>query len=403
MELNERWMRLACVVAGADYDLLRDANAIDRMTVGGNAVVLMLVGTLAVTAWSAFFASFLPLHVALPSGFLIGAIVFMLDRAMSVSDWSLTGVLQTGRPTLAFWLKVAGRAGVSLVLAVATAAGVLLAFCADAIDHHIRTERQVRNRPVVEEFALRKQEARARLMGPLESELEVLKAERLRLQRTLEERESTLSEARQRAAEARVEAGRERDGGLRGYVRGAGPRFRDAQRLEREAQLAAQQSSQDGARLQQRFDQFAPTIAAKTNELRDAVAAAAAEEQRIDDRMRQDSRWNPERKDPLSRWMALEALRHDPAMGDTVARFDLTAKATLITLELAFLMIKLFLSPASVYVVRLTRRTKEEAAREVHEYQEFLRRLRRGSPEDGMRKPSMRLLGFGGHAPAEGN
>ena len=59
MELNERWMRLACVVAGADHDLLRDANAIDRMTVGGNATVLMLVGTLAVTAWSAFFASFL--------------------------------------------------------------------------------------------------------------------------------------------------------------------------------------------------------------------------------------------------------------------------------------------------------------------------------------------------------
>ena len=119
--------------------------------------------------------------------------------------------------------------------------------------------------------------------------------------------------------------------------------------------------------------------------------------------MRQDSRWTPERKDPLSRWMALEALRHDPAMGATVAKFDLTAKATLITLELAFLMIKLFLSPASVYVVRLTRRTKEEAAREVHEYQEFLRRLRRGSPEDGTRKPSMRLLGFGGPAPAEGN
>jgi len=245
MELNKRWMRLACVVAGADHDLLRDANAIDRMTVGGNAIVLMLVGTLAVTAWSAFFASFLPLHVALPSGFLIGGIVFMLDRAMSVSDWSLTGVLQTGRPTLAFWLKVAGRVGVSLVLAVATAAGVLLAFCADAIDHHIRTERQVRNRPVVEEFALRKQEARARLMGPLESELEVLKAERIRLQRTLEERESTLSEARQRAAEARVEAGRERDSGVRGYVRGAGPRFRDAAYNERDGIEAQEEAYRD--------------------------------------------------------------------------------------------------------------------------------------------------------------
>lgn len=392
-KLIDIWMRFACIVAGADYDLLRDASRIDRMTVAGNAVQLLLVGTLAIVAWSVFFASFLPLHQAVPIGCLIGAIVFMLDRAMCVSDWSLTGVLRSGRLSLGFCLKVAGRVGVAVLLAIATASGVVLALCAGAIDQHMRIERQTRNQPVIDEFAAAKQEVRERLTGPLAAELDVLKGERVRLQRTLEDREAALSEARQRASEARVEAGRERDGGLKGYVRGAGPRYRDAVRLEREAQLVAQQSAQDTARLQRRFDELGQVITTKTAELRAAVAASAAEEARIDLRMQSDSRWSPERNDPLSRAMALEAMQRDPAMGRMVEKFELQARVTLITLELAFLLIKL-MSPASLYVVRLIRRTKEEAAREAHGYQEFLRGLRRQAASSASPIPRMRLLGL---------
>lgn len=391
--LIDLWMRFCCLVAGADYELVRDASRIDRMTVAGNAVQLLLVGMLAVLAWSVFFGSFLPVHKAVPVGLLIGAIVFMLDRAMCVSDWSLTGVLRSGPPSVGTCLKVAGRVGVALMLAIATAAGVVLALCAGAIDQHMRIERQTRNQPVIDEFAALKREVRDRLTGPLVAELEVLKEERARLQRSIEEREGTLTEARQRAAEARVEAGRERDGGLKGYVRGAGPRYRDALRLEREAQVAAQQSTQDTARLQRRFDELGAVITAKGTELRAAMASAAAEEARIDLRMQQDSRWSPERNDPMSRAMALEAMQRDPAMGRMVEKFELQAKVTLITLELAFLLIKL-MSPASVYVVRLIRRTKEEAAREAHEHQEFLRNLRRQAASAGSPVPRMRLLGM---------
>lgn len=392
-KLIDVWMRVACIVAGADYELLRDASRIDRMTVAGNAVQLLLVGTLAVVAWSVFFASFLPLKQAVPLGCLIGVIVFMLDRAMCVSDWSLTGVLRSGRPSLGFYLKVTGRVGVAALLAIATASGVVLALCADAIDQHMRIERQTRNQPVIDEFTAAKLKVRERLTGPLAAELEVLKAERVRLQRSLEDREIALSEARQRASEARVEAGRERDGGLKGYVRGAGPRYRDAVRLEREAQLVAQQSAQDAARLQRRFDELGQLITSKSAELRAAVAAATAEEVRIDLRMQQDSRWSPERNGPLSRAMALEAMQRDPAMGRMVEKFELQAKVTLITLELAFLLIKL-MSPASLYMVRLIRRTKEEAAREAHEYQEYLRNLRRQATVSATPMPRMRLLGL---------
>ena len=121
---------------------------------------------------------------------LIGAIVFMLDRAMCVSDWSLTGVLRSGRPSLGFYLKVAGRVAVAMLLAIATASGVVLALCAGAIDQHMRLERQTRNQPVIDEVAAAKREVRARVTGPLAAELEVLHAERVRLQRTLEDREA---------------------------------------------------------------------------------------------------------------------------------------------------------------------------------------------------------------------
>ncbi len=164
-------------------------------------------------------------------------------------------------------------------------------------------------------------------------------------------------------------------------------------RLEREAQLVAQQSAQDTARLQRRFDELGQVITSKSAELRAAMATATAEEVRIDLRMQQDSRWSPERNGPLSRAMALETMQRDPAMDRMVDKFDLQAKVTLITLELAFVLIKL-MSPASLYMVRLIRRTKEEAGREAHEYQEYLRNLRRQAAVSATPMPRMRLLGM---------
>lgn len=392
MSLNDRWMRFACLVAGADHELVEDANGIDRMTVGSNAIVLMLVGALALTAWTIFFASFAPWYSAVPAGLLVGAIVFMLDRAMSTSDWSLSGVLQSGPPKPSWWVRLALRVLVAVFLATATAMGVLLALCSDAIDQHLQTERLAANQPVIEEYGLRKQEARGRVAGALEADLASLTSERDRLQRTLSDRESAVTDARQQASKARLEAGREREGGLPGYVRGDGPRFKEAQRLAREAVQAAAESTQDAARMQQRFDQLGPVISEKAKQLREVSVVLANEEQRVDAQMRQDPRWQPERAGPLTRWIALEALRRDTRLGGTVREFDWIAKTTLITLELAFLAIKVLFTPGLVYTVRLTRRTKEHAAEEVHAFHDFMRQLR-GGRTTAERPARMKLVG----------
>ena len=392
MELIDRWIRFACVVAGADYSLVRTSNSLDRMIIGGNAVVLLLVGTLALVVWAAMFAAFLPLPLALPLGLLIAALVFMLDRAMSMSDWSLSGVLRSGPAKPGDWLKLLFRVAIALVLAWATALGAVLVLFADAVDDHIHRDRLARNMPVMAEAAEQKQRARQRLAAPLESEVALLDAERERLQQTLGERESALLVMRQRASQSRIEAERESEGGLRGYVPGQGPRFREAMRQEREANAAAALAAQDSARTQQRFDDLAERVADKRDELRQASALVSAEERRIDAAMPSDPRWVPARSGPLSRLVALEQMRADPTTGIAIGRVEWVTKATLIVLELTFLLIKTLLSPASVYLVKLTLRTKLDAVREVHQFNQALRDLRREQAMGRTERASTRLL-----------
>lgn len=392
MQLTDRWMRFACLVAGADYELLRSCSSLDRMIVGGNAVVLMLVGTLAFVVWSALFSAFLPMGVALPLGLLIASMIFMLDRAMSMSDWSLSGVLRTGPMKPGDWLKLALRVAVALVLAWATALGAVLVLFGDAVDDHVKRERELRNRPVMSEAQQHRQQARQRLVAPLESELALLDSERGRLQEALRERETAVVEMRQRAARARIEAEREREGGLRGYVAGAGPRFRDAMRQEREANAAVSMAAQDAVRMQQRFDNLSARVADKREELRQASAQLAAESRRIEAAMLADARWVQGRSGPLARLIALEQMRADPVTGRAIGRIEWLAKATLVVLELTFLLIKTLLSPASVYVVKLSLRTKLDASREVHRFLDALREVRGQGREPGAEKPRIRLL-----------
>jgi len=67
-------------------------------------------------------------------------------------------------------------------------------------------------------------------------------------------------------------------------------------------------------------------------------------------------------------------------------------KATLIVLELTGLLVKALLSPASVYMVKLTLRTKLDAMREVHQFNQALRDLRRGRARGPSEKASTWLL-----------
>jgi len=67
-------------------------------------------------------------------------------------------------------------------------------------------------------------------------------------------------------------------------------------------------------------------------------------------------------------------------------------KATLIVLELTGLLFKTLLSPASVYMVKLTLRTKLGAMREVHQRNQALRPPRRARARGPLEMASTWLL-----------
>ena len=373
---NERWMRAACVIAGADHALLREANAIDRMHIGSLAIVLLLEGCLALVGWVGFLWTFLPPALALPVGMVLGGLVFMFDRAISASDWTPSGVLASGQWSFKRGAGLLLRAIFATVLAIGTATGVVLAVSRDAIDDQIQRDRVARNQPLIEEFAARRTALAGRILGAQETEVGSLNAERNRLQKALKEGDSAVSGARRRAADARVEASRERDGGLPSYLRGEGPRFREAQRLEREADNAARAATQDAAEMQRRFDALGPLMAEAGHRLAESSKRLAEEEQRIKAEMEADPRWFAARQGTLSRWVAFEKLRNDAEFGPTVREFEWKAKAILLAFELMFLCVKVFFSPASVYLVRLIARTRLDAARTWHEHEAQLQDLR---------------------------
>jgi len=388
--LRERVMRCFCVVCGADYEILARCEAIDRMSVAASSIQLLLVGGTAVSAWSIFIAGFEPLTIAIPAGTLIASLVFFLDRAMCASDWSLSGVLQNGPPPAGWWGRLGFRLVVALVLALSTASGIQLVLSGSAIDEQLRHNRALRNQPLLQEYRQAQNNVVAKATDSIERQLASLQAERERLAHAFEQRDKALSDARQVASRERVEAARENEGGLPGYVPGKGPRYRDASRLEEEAARSAGELTADARQLQARFDALDPAIDAKVAELARATAAARAEVAQLEAKMKADPRWYPEDNGPLSRWMALTQLESDPEKGPTVTWFGHLAQATLITLELSFLLCKMAFAPASLYILRLRLRTRQAALREIEAHREFVRVLRSGGA--GRRPPTMRLV-----------
>ncbi len=400
MKLTECWMRFACIVANADHDLIANGNRIDRMTVGGNAAALLLTGTIAMSAWSVFFASFMPGYAAIPAGLLVAATIFMLDRAMSGSDWEFSGILGGRRCTL-WWAKLALRCGVATVLATSTATGMLLALCSSAIDGRLQAQRAAMNAPVRAEYDERRLEAARRIVGPRQAEVDAINGERDRVQRRMSELQGTIAATGRAASDARIEAARQEAGDLKGYRPGRGPRFQDAMRMEREFVATAASASAELPLLVQRFDHLGRELERKGTELRQAHAELEAAHARIDQQLAADPRWQPERSGPVSRWMVLEELHNSADTGPAVRRFEWLFMTTMLVLELSFLAIKTLFSPASVYTVQLVRRTKEAAAREAHAHRRYLHALRSGSAERdgatprhaGGQRPSIFVVG----------
>ncbi len=382
---HDRLLRLACRIARADFDLASVSNHFDRMTIVANAALLLALGVVAAIAWTAFWASFLPLWVALPLGLLVGAIVFGIDQAISASDWELAGVLRTEPRGRSYWIKAAARAIFAFLLALATATGATLWMFGETIEAHLQDQRTAHNVPIEIEYANRKVELKASLLDPITKEIAARQLERAALQRQVEQALTERDTANRKASQARIEAGREADGGLPGYIRGEGPRFREAQRQEAEAAVLATAVSNDVRAWQARTGAVDQSIAQLTTVLDRKQAEYHAQAIDLDAQKQRDPRWVVERNDPLMRYIALHEVQQDPKVGGAAKEFHWLMVTVLLALELSFLIVKLACAPASVYTVRLIARTKREAAEVSAEHAQNIESIHRRRPRGNLR------------------
>ena len=382
---NKRLLHWACIITRSDFELAAISNRFDQQTIVAQAFTLLAVTLTAVVAWGAFWSSFLPLWQAIPLGLAVGVNIFLLDQAIGASDFELAGVLRTEKYTAGWWGKLTVRVVISLLLAQATAVGVTLWMFSGAIENHLQASRAATNSPLEEEYATRGKELKKRIVDPLEQELKSLNEERKTLQESIQIANTQRNEAAQRASHARVEASRESDGGLAGYVRGKGPLWNEAMRQQGEADRLSETATGEADKAETRIKELSSQAEEKRQEMTSANVVFKQEIQAIESQKLKDPRWASERNDPLSHFIGLQELKKDPKYGSATRQFSWLMNLVLVTFELIFLIVKLLFAPASVYTIRLIARTKREAGEVSALFARNMDEIRRNRPRGGLR------------------
>jgi hypothetical protein len=360
-------LRLCCVITRADPDIASQSSKFDQRTIVTNAVALISGFVLAALLWGACLASLLSTWAAVSLGMLIALFIFLIDQSICAGDWELRGVLRERASFSIHYLGRLIRRGTVLALRI-TLAGVLslttgmyatLWWFGAAIDNHLQAERSVQNARLEQEYAGLKADLASRLLSRAETELKATNEERASVQRRTQEALSARDKAAKRASAARIEMEREEQGLER--AKGRGARFHDAQSQEQEANhllsIAQDNLGADQARfreLEARFVQLNLTLEARNKDFQTQSLA-------LDEKLKHDPRFIPERNDFLMRHQALEKIKTDPAYGRTATYISWLTTLTLVTLEMAFFLITQVAAPASVYTLRLIARTRLEA------------------------------------------
>lgn len=379
-------VRLACMITQSAPDLMRESNAKDRMSMIGHASMLILVTIVAVLAWTAFWASFLPVEAAIPLGLLVGAIIFGFDQAIGASDWELAGVLrQENEPyKLKWWWTLLLRVGIAFLLAQATAVGATMWLFRSAIDNHLREERVQKLAPLEAEYAQAKAYLKSRMISPLETEMSAIQAERATLNTSLQASIAERDAAQRRASVARIEADREDKGGLKGYIKGRGALYVEAKRQEVEAARILDAADANEKQAHARMDALTQRIDKLRVDMGSASKTFDEQASKLDAAKTRDARWQPEESDPMMRYIALDEIKNSPERGKAATAITWLMTLVLMTLELMFLFVKVFFNHASVYTVRLIARTKQEAAEVSSEYARNVEHIKRNRPRGNL-------------------
>lgn len=352
--------RIACAVVGVDPELLIDCPLLDRAIFIGEGILLLVVALASGCMWMLFCTTFFNPVVGVLAGLFFAGFILLVDRAVGMAEWALTGILKRPgvRHSWSHWVKPMIRLTMTLVLGLGTSTGAMMEAEKVTIEHRIEAERYIANQKITNNAEAQKVNTRKQALGPSLDEAG-------RLKRIAADASAALDTARVECAKAKseqeiadTEAERELKGHP-GYRKGAGPNYRAALKKKQDADAAL-------AKCEAQVGIYEPR-AVEANRKLDAVNARL---QAGDERIRpeiekieaaKDKALIPPGFDPLMGYMALNKLYDDPVIGQAARGFSWLLMAILMTVELSYFAVRTVFQPASIYNVLLIERTNELA------------------------------------------
>lgn len=363
---------LASVIAGHDADLVGQENRGERTQVAFQAVTLLWAFAFAAMLWWAYLRLLTTPEVAVGIALFIACGIYLLDRSIVASDWHPTGVLKlkNWHKDLARWGGLTTRIVLAFILSYATATGAITYLYRDQIVQWLEHDRSERNKPLIVEYdkkiAEEKAAVKSNQLETLQADLKALNAEREAMLKQTSSAAAAAESFQERASAMRIEADRQLHGGKIGdrqYKAGAGVMYGEAARQEKEANRAVQRANDSAKASQSRIAEVDARIDAKQKEIASTQERTVAREKELLAQRDKDPRWVIAATGPLALQRGLNGLSKDPVDGEVVSFNAWLLKAVIVLLELIPVLTKTLFAPASILVVRYTKRVREEAAR----------------------------------------
>jgi hypothetical protein len=379
-------VRLACRPVRCNPRILGLAPVQDHYTVVSEAMLLSLVALVTGVAWTAFWAQFLPFAAACAFGALAFAFVFLIDSAIGAADWRLTGVLrQPGvRHGREYWLRLSARFGMTAILSSATSTGAAMAMFHNAIVTQLEHDRRETNQKIAQQYDAQIQELRTRYLGTELNNVTALQKSITEITRVVDAARQTRSSAGKQLETETIEADRELRGAP-GYKAGPGTKYREALERKKTADATLAKAEEDIRIYEPRLADAQRKLDAANAGIKNAEAGFLVEAEKLDEEKK--AHLVPARNDALMSYMALQELYQSPIYGSAALHFTWLMIAVLMTIELSYVIVRVWFTHASVYMAILIADTKLRAERAAAHYGIESAALR----ADGLRRPSERI------------
>ncbi len=351
-------LAILCALTLTDYSLMKQCPNREKIAVVHTFFIFVLQLVFIFSLMAATLMIFLPQQQAFAVSALISLSVVAMEVKMIASLWNPQGILSEGIKFKEFGL-LAIRLSIALILASAYAISVELYIFGDDIDDKARLNYEKHNADIVNNYQNRlidkkkalsllendiytleqKMEQYYRANAKLTSKINALSADKIELERLLE-----------------IE-----DKGLEGRPKGKFERYwtyhNNWSAKNKEIAIVEQEKQA----LHTRYRSYGEALD-KLLEQREQLNTNIVDSDPYEEASRHPNFKQQIPTGLAARYRLLAELKQDPNEGATVLEFSWLIKAVMIVLELIPLIVKVFFTPASIYLELLAAQVRKRTA-----------------------------------------